>query len=121
MSDSMSHGRLYAFLLAHWGLAFVAFGISFVAFGLLSLNLLHMLAANFEFLSMYGVQAVRDGGLSQLLEIIASGFVAAACRNSVEPALHDGFKLCEKVLVERLAALGAPRGARGHLTEESES
>jgi|EndMetStandDraft_4_1072995.scaffolds.fasta_scaffold1470452_1 hypothetical protein len=113
MSDSMSHGRLYAFLLAHWGLAFVVFGISFVAFGLLSLNLLHMLAANFEFLSMYGVQAVRDGGLRQLLEIVASGFVAAAC--------YLVFKLCEKVLVERLAALGAPRGAPVHLTEESES
>jgi len=113
MSHEMSHGRLYAFLLAHWWLAFLVFGISFVSFGLLSLNLVHLFAANFEFLSMYGVQAVRDGGLSQLLEIIASGFVAAA--------FYLVFKLCEKVLVERLAALGAPRGARSHISKESES
>ena len=109
----MSHGRLYAFLHAHWWLAFVVFGVSFVAFGLLSLNLIHLFAANFEFLSMYGVQAVRDGGLRQLVEIVVSGFVAAA--------FYLVFKLCEKVLVERLAALGAPRGARSHISKESES
>ena len=90
----MRYGRVYLFLLRRWWLAFMLLGISFVLGGLLTLNLLHTLSANFEFLSMYGVVAVRDGGLLQLLEIAASGYLAAAC--------YVVFKLCEKVLVERL-------------------
>ena len=89
-----SYSRVYTFLLRHWWVAFVLLGISFVLGGLLTLNLLHTLSANFEFLSMYGVEAVREGGLRQLLEILVSGYFAAAC--------YVVFKLCEKVLVERL-------------------
>ena len=69
-------------------------GVSFVLFGFITLNLLHTLMANFEFLSMYGVEAVREGGLLQLLEIVGSGCFAAAS--------YVVFKVCEKVLVERL-------------------
>jgi hypothetical protein len=90
----MGYSRLYAFLLQRWWLTFLLLGISFVLGGLLTLNLLHTLVANFEFLSMYGVEAVRDGGLLQLIEIVGSGYFAAAC--------YVLFKLCEKVLVERL-------------------
>ena len=91
-----SHGRLYAFLYARWWLTFVLLGISFVLFGFVTLNLLHTLMANFEFLSMYGVEAVRDGGLQQLLEIVGSGYFAAAS--------YVVFKVCERVLVERLVS-----------------
>lgn len=90
----MAYSRLYAFLSRHWACTFVLLGVSFVLGGLLTLNLLHTLMANFEFLSMYGVQAVRDGGARQLIEIVVSGYFAAAC--------YVIFKLCEKVLVERL-------------------
>ena len=90
----MPYSRLYAFLSRQWWLAFVLMGVSFVLFGLVTLNLLHTLSANFEFLSSYGFDAVREGGLRQLLEMLASGYFAAA--NYVL------FKLCEKVLVERL-------------------
>ena len=93
MADS-SYSHVYTFLLRRWWIAFLLLGISFVLGGLLTLNLLHALMANFEFLSMYGVEAVRDGGLRQLIEIVASGYFAAAC--------YVVFKLCEKVLVERL-------------------
>ena len=89
---ALPYSRVYTFLLRHWWLTFVLLGISFVLGGLLTLNLLHTLSANFEFLSMYGVEAVRDGGLLQLVEIVASGYFAAAC--------YVVFKLCEKVLVE---------------------
>jgi hypothetical protein len=89
-----AYSRVYMFLLKRWWVAFVLLGISFVLGGLLTLNLLHTLSANFEFLSMYGVAAVRDGGLWQLVEIAVSGYFAAAC--------YVIFKLCEKVLVERL-------------------
>ena len=89
-----SHSRLYDYLLHRWWLTFALLGISFVVGGLLTLNLLHTLMANYEFLSMYGVQAVRDGGLWQLVQIVVSGYLAAAS--------YVLFKLCEKVLVERL-------------------
>ena len=88
------HSRLYVFLYARWWLTFLLLGVSFVLFGFVTLNLLHTLIANFEFLSMYGVEAVREGGLLQLLEIVASGCFAAAS--------DVVFKLCERVLVERL-------------------
>jgi hypothetical protein len=92
----MAYSRLYAFLLRHWWLAFIVLGLSFVLGGLLTLNLLHTLSANFEFLSSYGIDAVREGGLRQLIEVAVSGYFAAAC--------YVVFKLCEKVLVERLSA-----------------
>jgi hypothetical protein len=89
-----AYSRIYLFLLRRWWAAFILLGISFVLGGLLTLNLLHTLIANFEFLSMYGVEAVRDGGLWQLVQIVVSGYLAAA--------FYVVFKLCEKVLVERL-------------------
>ena len=70
-------------------------GASFLLFGLLSLNLLHVLRANLTFLAEYGVDAVREGGLLQLAEILLMVYLAVAC--------YVVFKFCEKVLVERLA------------------
>ena len=90
----MPYSRFYLFLLQRWWLAFLLMGVSFVAFGLMTLNLLHTLGANFEFLSMYGLDAVRDGGLLQLLQMVVSGYFAAAS--------YVIFKVCEKVLVERM-------------------
>ena len=91
----MAYSRVYRFLSRRWWLAFVLMGVSFVLFGLVTLNLLHTLSANLEFLTMYGFEAVREGGLVQLLELFVSGYAAAA--------FYVFFKLCEKVLVERLA------------------
>ena len=90
----MLYSRLYAFLYKRWWLTFVLLGVSFVLFGLVSLNLLHSLGANLEFLGMHGLDAVREGGLMQLLELITSGYLAAM--------FYVLFKLCEKVLVERM-------------------
>ena len=91
----MGYSRLYLFLSRRWWLAFILMGLSFVLFGLVTLNLLHTLGANLEFLSSYGVEAVREGGLWQLVGLVVSGYGAAAS--------YVLFKLCEKVLVERLA------------------
>ncbi len=90
----MSYSKLYVVLKRHAWATFLLLGVSFVLGSMLTLNLLHTLMANFEFLSMYGVEAVRDGGLLQLLEIVASGYFAGAC--------YVVFKVCEKVLVERV-------------------
>jgi hypothetical protein len=92
----MAATRLYAFLSRRWAVTFFLMGVSFVLFGLVTLNLLHTLSANLEFLSSYGADAIREGGLWQLVGLIVSGYAAAAC--------YVFFKLCEKVLVERLAA-----------------
>jgi hypothetical protein len=88
------HSRLYGVLSERWWLAFLLLGLSFAMFGLLSLNLLHLVSANVDFLVMYGIDAVRDGGLLQLLSLIGLGYFAAL--------FYVLFKLCEKVLVERL-------------------
>ena len=91
----MGYSRFYLFLSRRWWLAFILMGLSFVVFGLVTLNLLHTLGANLEFLSSYGFEAVREGGLWQLVGLVVSGYAAAAS--------YVLFKLCEKVLVERLA------------------
>ena len=90
----MVNSRLYEFLADRWWLAFLLLGFSFVMFGLSSLNLLHLVSANIDFLVMNGLDAVRDGGLLQLVSLIALGYFAAL--------FYVLFKLCEKVLVERL-------------------
>ena len=95
MADEAPHSRVYVFLARRWWAAFVLLGVSFVLGGLVTLNLLHMLSANLEFLSSYGFDALREGGFRQLVEIVVSGYFAAAC--------YVVFKLCEKVLVERLS------------------
>ena len=92
----MPYSRFYEFLSRRWWLTFVLMGVSFVLFGIVSLNLLHTLSANFEFLTAHGLDAVREGGLLQLLELVVSGYVAAF--------FYVVFKLCEKVLVECLSA-----------------
>lgn len=92
----MSRSGLFVFLSRRWWLTFILMGVSFVLFGFITLNLLHILGANLTFLTTYGLDAVREGGLQQLLEMIVSGYFAAAC--------YIFFKLCEKVLVERMAA-----------------
>lgn len=93
------YSRFYRFLVRRWWFTLIVMGLSFVLFGLASLNLLQMLGANLAFLAQYGLDAVREGGLLQLLELVVSGYAAAAC--------YLLFKLCEKVLVDRMA-LRAP-------------
>ncbi len=60
----------------------------------MSLNLLHLLQANLDLLIEHGWQALMDGALRQLAELIISGLVSAT--------FYLLFKTCEKVLVERI-------------------
>jgi hypothetical protein len=92
----MPSSPLYIYLLRRWWLAWVVMGASFVLFGLLTLNLLQTFNANLEFLSDHGLDAVREGGVVQLIELVVTGYLAVAC--------YVVFKFCEKVLVERLAS-----------------
>jgi hypothetical protein len=49
-------------------------GISALA----SYNLVVLFAANFSFVSQYGVMALKDGGFLQLVELIVYGYVSIA-------------------------------------------
>jgi hypothetical protein len=89
------HTPLFRWLLRHWVCTYLLMGLAFVVFGVLTLNLVQYFTANFEFLTMYGLEAVMEGGLLQLAQLALSAFVAVACWLL--------FKLCEQALVQRLA------------------
>lgn len=83
-----------------WGLLFLA-GVFFILFGLLSYQLFAILKANLELLAEHGWQAAGDGGLRQLAELLALGYVSLLC--------WIGFKVCETRLVRELCPPSAPK------------
>jgi hypothetical protein len=86
---------LFRWMLGHAGWTFALMGAAFLAFGAASLNLVQYFAANLDFLAMHGLDAVREGGLRQLFELLVSAYVAVAC--------YLLFKTCEQALVQRLS------------------
>ena len=56
---------------------FVALGLGLVIFGACTLNLGLLLMANLELLRGYGWQAVMDGALGQLVELVVTGLCGA--------------------------------------------
>ena len=68
--------------------------LGFMSFGLLTLDLVRLVSANAAFLSEYGWQGLQDGGLRQLLELLAS------CIGAMAAWLL--FKVCETLLVQSL-------------------
>ncbi|MES2772480.1 MAG: hypothetical protein V4623_11030 [Pseudomonadota bacterium] len=76
-------------------LTFVLMGLAFIGFGLASLNLLYLLQANMALILEYGAMVLLDGALQQLLELLGLGTLGLAC--------YLLFKVCEKILVERLS------------------
>jgi hypothetical protein len=81
-------------VLARPGRAFAALVLSFLAFGALTLNLLFVLRANVDLLAEHGWQAAADGGLQQLIEILASAAAGMLA--------YVVFKSCEHSLVRWL-------------------
>lgn len=64
----------------------------FIVFGLLTLDLVRLVAANAALLKENGWQAVQDGGLSQLVELLVSAVAAMAA--------WLVFKVCETLLLQ---------------------
>jgi hypothetical protein len=85
----------FRWLLRHWVCTFLLMGAAFVVFGLASLNLVNVFAANFGFLSEHGLDAVREGALRQLAELVFNAYLAVA--------FYMLFKTCEYALVQRFA------------------
>lgn len=87
--------RLFDWLVRHYVTTYFLMVILFLIFGLLSLDLVKYVSANANYLLEYGLEAVWDGGLRQLLELVLTAFGAVFA--------YLGFKLCEHALVERAA------------------
>jgi hypothetical protein len=59
-------------------LTFLSMGVAAGGFALCSFNLFELFHANFRLLAAYGAMAAFDGGLLQLLELTAWGYLALA-------------------------------------------
>jgi hypothetical protein len=80
-------------LTRRW-LTFLVMGVAFFVFGLGTLNIVMLLTGTVELLADNGLQAARDGGLRQLLELIVSGYGSMAG--------YVVFKACEYSLVRHV-------------------
>lgn len=83
-------------VLSRLWLTFIVLALSFLAFGACTVNTGLLLMANIRLLGDYGWQAVGDGALRQLLELLGSGAVGMAA--------YVVFKACEHRLVEWLGS-----------------
>ena len=75
-------------------LAFLVMGLATGGFALCSFNLFELFHANFQLIATYGAMAAFDGGLLQLLELAAWGYLALA--------LYVVFKGCLDGLLHRI-------------------
>ena len=81
-------------VLSRLWLTFIVLGLSFFVFGASTVNLGLMLMANGHLLREYGWQAVMDGGLWQLAQLVATGYLSMVA--------YVVFKTCEHRLVHAL-------------------
>lgn len=93
--QSPGHTRTYDWLVRHSKSTFVLMSTAFVMFGGLSVNLVSHFFANANYLLTYQWEALIDGGLLQLVELLVKAIVALGS--------YLLFKLCEHALIERLA------------------
>lgn|SRR5512147_707822 len=84
------------FLFRHPRLNFTLMGAAFLLFGVTSVNLFVLLKANIDLFVEYGWMVVADGALQQLVELLGSAYLSML--------FYTLFKVCERVLVERLTA-----------------
>src|SRR5271154_2715488 len=75
-------------------LAFLLMGIAAGGFALCSFNLLYLFQANFNLIATYGAMAAFDGGILQLIELTAWGYLALAC--------YVVFKVCADGVLRRI-------------------
>jgi hypothetical protein len=88
--------RLIEFLFNHPRLTFVLMGAFFLAFGVTTVNLFVQLKANIDLFLEYGLMVIEDGALQQLTELLGLTYFSMI--------FYLLFKLCERILVERLTA-----------------
>lgn len=81
-------------ILRRYGLCFIVMGLSFFGFGIGTLNLIYVFQSNANLLLTHGWQALRDGGLMQLIEILVTGYASLLA--------YIVFKACEYRLAHGL-------------------
>ena len=74
-------------VLSRLWLTFLVLGVSFFAFGAGTVNLGFLFVANVRLFGEHGWQAVMDGALEQLLELVVTGYFSVAA--------YIVFKACE--------------------------
>ena len=97
-------GHLIRLLFMRPKLTFALMGVFFLLFGVSSVNLFVLLKLNIDLFVEYGLMVIADGALQQLLELIGSAYLSML--------FYVLFRVCERVLVERLTAkrFGPRRG-----------
>ena len=88
--------RWIDFLFARPRLTFVFMGLLFILFGITSVNLFVLLKMNIDLFLQYGLMVIADGALEQLVDLIGSAYLSMV--------FYILFKVCERVLVERMTA-----------------
>ena len=73
-----AHTLLQRHVLPRPGLSFVLLGLAFFVFGACTLKLGMLLAASLRLLGNHGWQAAMAGGLRQLAELVATGYLGIA-------------------------------------------
>ncbi len=89
-------GKFILWLKAHRIACFGLMALSFLVFALLTYDFVRVLHANAGYLSSYGLMAVLDGGLVQLLGLLLTGLGAMAA--------WLVYKVCETLLVGTFVA-----------------
>ena len=88
--------RWLDFLYARAWLTFVLMVAFFLLFGITSVNLFVLLKMNIDLFIEYGAMVIADGALEQLVDLIGSAILSIV--------FYLLFKVCERLLVERLVA-----------------
>lgn len=84
-----------AVLSRRWA-TFILLGLAFFCFGAGTLNLFVLLRANAELIATHGWQAIMDGGLRQLLELLLTGYASVGA--------YVVLKVCEFSLVRQIVS-----------------
>lgn len=92
-ADSMPK-RWLDFMYVHRTFTFVLMVAFFLLFGVTSVNLFVLLKMNIDLFIQYGWIVIEDGALEQLVDLLGSAFLSIV--------FYLVFKICERVLVERL-------------------
>jgi hypothetical protein len=86
--------RWLDYLYDRRALTFVLMAAFFLLFGITSVNLFVLLKLNIDLFVDYGPMVIADGALEQLVDLLASTLLSIL--------FYVLFKICERVLVERL-------------------
>jgi hypothetical protein len=91
-----------------YGRAWLTFSLMvgfFLLFGITSVNLFVLLKMNIDLFIEYGTMVIADGALEQLVDLVGSAILSIV--------FYLLFKVCERLLVERLVARKFGSGASG--------